>query len=236
VSVGIYSTGVALTTAVADAQGKASTPVILPATYTGEHTLAMIGADPKEALRTLTALVTVTAPVEPSSGLAWWVWALIALLVLAVIGIIWAVVAGKKGKLTPWDQSLASQASAAQRFSDGPAIAMSDRSKQPAEAVALWNAELPLIQASEQQISGLVQSAPDENRRSNAQRLLGSAVALREALQNDVQMRANPDAPGQDALLTQSAGVIAQRRQELANVVSTIPGVPGATPAGGSHR
>ena len=79
-----------------------------------------------------------------------------------------------------------------------------------------------------------MQTAPDETRSATAQRLLGSTVALREALNADVQLRANESAPGQDALLTQSAGVIAQRRQELSAVVASIP--PVTPPTGAQHR
>jgi hypothetical protein len=227
VSVGIYSDGKPLTTAVADQQGKASTPVILPADYTGAHTLAMLGANPQEALRTLTSEVMIEAAPVPSSGVPWWLWLLIALLIIAIIAIVWILVARRKP--SPWDTSLAGQASSAQRLAEVTAPAIADRAKPANECIALWNAELPQMQAAELQVAQLAQAAPDDTRRANAQRLLGSAIALRESLQTDVQLRATPDTV--DAALAQSAAVVAQRRQELLAVTASLPSA-----AGGAHR
>jgi len=230
VAVGIYSNGKALTTTVANGSGEASTAVVIPTDYLGQHTLAMVGADPKDAVRTLTAPITIA---EPATGTPWWVWLLVALGVIIIIAIIWAVAAGRKKQMTPWDKALATQAAAAAGIANGPALAISDRGRPAAEAITLWNTDLPSMQTTEAQINQLVQTAPDDKRRGMAQQLLGATVALREALNGDVQLRANESAPGQDALLAQSAGVVAQRRQELANVVATIPALPAAAPA---HR
>ena len=232
ISVGIYSTGKPLASAVADANGKATTDLVIPADYTGTHTLAMIGSTSKDTLRTLTSEVSVAAAPVPSSGVPWWVWLIVAIVVIAIIAAI--IAASRRKKSTPWDDALSTQAAAAQQIADGPALAISDRGRDAAAAITLWNTDLPAIQSTEAQINQLVQTAPDETRSATAQRLLGSTVALREALNADVQLRANESAPGQDALLTQSAGVIAQRRQELSAVVASIP--PVTPPTGAQHR
>ena len=224
IAVGIYSTGKELTTAVADGSGNASTPVILPADYNGEHTLAMVGRNPQETLRTLTAAVTV-APLPESSGIPWWVWVIGAIVLIAIIGGIWAAVAGRKKRAQPWDDAMTAQAGAADNLADTVSLSISDRGRSAAEAITSWNTELPTMQAAEAQLGQLVTSAPDDARRSVAEQLLGARVALREALGADVQLRSNEDAPGQDALLGQSAAVVAQRRQELAAAVAAVPPV-----------
>mgnify|MGYP003339488088 CR=1 FL=1 len=56
----------ALASAVADKDGKATTPVILPTDYTGEHTLAMVGVSPKETVRTLTSKIDIVACMRPT--------------------------------------------------------------------------------------------------------------------------------------------------------------------------
>ena len=222
IAVGIYSTGKQLTTAVADKNGNASTPVILPADYNGVHTLAMLGRNPQEALRTLTADVTIAPAPVPDSGVPWWVWLIGAIILLAIIGGIWASMAARKKRAQPWDDAMTAQAGSADNLADTVSLSISDRGRPAAEAITTWNTELPSMQAAEAQLGQLVTSAPDEARRGVAERLLGARVALREALGADVQLRSNESAPGQDALLGQSAAVVAQRRQELATAVAAV--------------
>lgn len=166
---------------------------------------------------------------DSGSGLPWWVFALAAVLLVALVA--WLVARSRRSRTDPWDAGLAAAAGDARWLAEGVAVQLGDRSRPPADVAGAWAAARDRVTTTEQRLYGLVQSAPDDERRARAQSLTESMDALSQALDTDVRLRQAAGEPGQDALLAESARTVVQRRQQLLALLQTLPTT---TPA--SHR
>lgn len=147
-------------------------------------------------------------------GLPLWVWVAASLAVIVVIVLLIAL-AGSSRKRSQWERSFGLRAADARWFADSLTLAVADRTMSPAQIVRTWTDGVPRIATLSQQLYELSSIAPSDKRAQSARAVAYAVDGLRQALDADVRMRTQGFAPGQDALIAESATIVAQRRNNL---------------------
>ena len=159
----------------------------------------------ESALTSLTALYM---------GIPVWAWiaAGLAVLVLIILLISVAVASHRRSK---WDHSFDLRMADARWFADSLTLAVADRTKGTPELVRTWTDGVPRMSTLSQQLYELSTVAPTEKRARQPRQLASAVDGLRQALDADVRLRTQGYAPGQDAVIAESAMVVGQRRRDL---------------------
>lgn len=125
-------------------------------------------------------------------------------------------------KRSRWDRSFGLRIADARWFADSLTLVVSDRTKGAPEIVRAWTDGAPRVATLSQQLYELSSIAPTD-RRAQAPRQVAYAVDnLRQAIDADVRMRTQGFAPGQDALIAESAVIVGQRRNDLLNTLNSV--------------
>lgn len=167
-------------------------------------------------MTTATALAALTTLYL---GMPLWAWIAAGLGVLVLIILLIAVSVSSR-KRARWERSFDLRKSDARWFADSLTLAVADRTKSTPELVRTWTDGVPRMSSLSQQLFELSSVAPN-NKRARQPRDVALAVDnLRQALDADVRMRTHGYAPGQDALIAESAMVVGQRRRDLDTVLA----------------
>lgn len=152
-------------------------------------------------------------------GVPLWAWIAAGLaVVILIIMIIAVAVSGRKR--ARFDRSMDLRMADARWFADSLTLAVADRTKGTPELFRMWNDGVPRMATLSQQLYELSTLAPS-NKRARQPREVATAVDnLRQALDADVRMRTQGYAPGQDALIGESAIIVGQRRRDLDMVLA----------------
>ncbi|NQU36272.1 MAG: hypothetical protein HQ526_01590 [Actinobacteria bacterium] len=179
------------------------------------------------SLPTLDPVVTPTPSTTSSTiageylGLPLWTWA-IAAVALIVLIILLVAISHSGRKRSQWDQSFRLRLADARWVADSLTLAVADRTKSVPEILRTWNDGAPRLTTLSQQLYGL-SSLASSDKRMQAPRLVAAAIDnLQQALNADVRMRTQGSAPGQDALIAESASIVAQRRNELLATLQAV--------------
>ena len=159
----------------------------------------------------------------PSSymGLPLWVW--VAALRAVIVVLVLPGALGNGGRTrSQWERSFGLRIADARWFADSLTLAVADRTMGSAQIVRTWTDGAPRVATLSQQLYELSSVAPSE-KRAQAPRAVAYAVdSLRQALDADVRMRTQGFAPGQDALIAESATIVAQRRNNLLATITNV--------------
>lgn len=153
-------------------------------------------------------------------GLPLWGWIAAGLAVLVIIVMIIAasVSANKRSR---FDGALDLRLADARWFADSLTLAVADRTKGTPELIRTWNDGVPRITTLSQQLYELSSSAPSQKRAIEPRNVALAVDNLRQVLDADVRLRTQGFAPGQDALIAESAIIIGQRRRDLDVVLTS---------------
>jgi hypothetical protein len=147
-------------------------------------------------------------------GMPLWAWIAAGLAVLVFLGLIIAAGASSK-KRSKWDRAFYIRKADARWFADSLTLAVADRTKGTPELVRTWTDGVPRMSTLSQQLYELSTMAPSDKRARQPRQLATAVDNLRNALDADVRLRTHGFAPGQDAVIAESAMVVAQRRRDL---------------------
>lgn len=147
-------------------------------------------------------------------GIPVWAWiaGAIGLLILVILIIAVSVSSRRRQR---WDRSFDLRIADARWFADSLTLAVADRTKGTPELVRTWTDGVPRMATLSQQLYELSTIAPNDKRATAPRQVAYAVDNLRQALDADVRMRTQGYAPGQDALVAESAMVVSQRRREL---------------------
>jgi len=154
------------------------------------------------------------------AGLPLWAWiaAGVAAVVLLILLISVAVATKRRSR---WDRSFDVRSADARWFADSLTLAVADRTKGTPELVRTWTDGVPRMATLSQQLYELSTVAPTNKRAAKPRQLATAVDNLRQSLDADVRMRTQGYAPGQDALIAESAMIVSQRRRDLDAVLAT---------------
>lgn len=156
-------------------------------------------------------------------GMPLWAWILVGLALIALLALIIALSTSGKKK-DHWDRSFALRMADARWCADSLTLVVADRTKSVPEIVRAWNDGMPRLSTLSQQLYELSTVAPS-TKRAQAPRQLAAAIdALRQSLDADVRLRSSGYAPGQDAVIAESAMIVGQRRRDLDMVLTSLGG------------
>jgi hypothetical protein len=136
---------------------------------------------------TTTAATPTPAPTQTSAETAstgeipWWAWLLLLLAVVGLVAGIVALMTRRRRALEGWDQPLADAEASAQWLQDR-VLPATLGVEDPAEAVAAWTAIRPRFLELDEQLTGLLRSAPDDERRAMAASLRVALADVATAL------------------------------------------------------
>jgi hypothetical protein len=147
-------------------------------------------------------------------GLPIWVW-VVAAIALIVLIILLVALNSVMRERSQWSRSFGLRKADARWFADSLTLAVADRTKGVPEILRAWGDGAPRVTTISQQLYGLSSLASSEKRKQAPRRVAQAVDNLRQALDADVRMRTQGAAPGQDALIAESAMIVAQRRNEL---------------------
>lgn len=147
-------------------------------------------------------------------GMPLWAWIAGVIGVLVLIILIVAVSISSKRR-NRWDRSFDLRVADARWFADSLTLAVADRTKGTPELVRTWTDGVPRMATLSQQLYELSTIAPNDKRATQPRQVAYAVDNLRQALDADVRMRTQGYAPGQDALIAESAMIVSQRRREL---------------------
>jgi hypothetical protein len=105
-------------------------------------------------------------------------------------------------------------------------MSVADRGRTGPEAVQLWRDNAPTVTDLERRLYEMRQTAPDEQRAARAGALVTAVSQLRTSLERDLQLRSSPDAPGQAALIAESAAAVASAHSALNALLPAGSGPP----------
>jgi hypothetical protein len=148
------------------------------------------------------------------AGMPLWAWLTAGLAVLVLIALIIAVSVSSR-KRSRWDRAFYVRRADARWFADSLTLAVADRTKATPELVRTWTDGVPRMSTLSQQLYELSTMAPNDKRARGPRQLATAVDNLRQALDADVRLRTQGAAPGQDAVIAESAMVVAQRRRDL---------------------
>ena len=161
--------------------------------------------DMESALTSLTVLY---------AGIPLWAWIAAALAVIVLLVLIISVSAASRRR-SKWDRAFDLRMADARWFADSLTLAVADRTKSTPELVRTWTDGVPRMSTLSQQLYELSTIAPSDKRAREPRQLAYSVDGLRQALDADVRLRTQGYAPGQDAVIAESAMVVGQRRRDL---------------------
>lgn len=165
----------------------------------------------------LTSLTTLYA------GIPLWAWIAAGLAVLVLIILIISVSVASRRR-SKWDRSFDLRMADARWFADSLTLAVADRTKSTPELVRTWTDGVPRMSTLSQQLFELSTVAPTDKRAIRPRYVANAVDSLRQALDADVRMRTQGFAPGQDALIAESALVVSNRRRDLDDVLARYHG------------
>ncbi len=147
-------------------------------------------------------------------GMPLWAWiaAGAAVVVLFIMLISVAVASHRRNK---WDNAFDVRAADARWFADSLALSVADRTQGTPELVRTWTDGVPRMATLSQQLFELSSTAPTTKRANQPRQLAYAVDNLRQALDADVRMRTQGDAPGQNSLIAESALIVGSRRRDL---------------------
>jgi len=154
-------------------------------------------------------------------GMPLWAWVAAGLAVLVLLVLIIAVTVSSKKRST-WDRAFYIRKADARWFADSLTLAVADRTKGTPELVRTWTDGVPRMSTLSQQLYELSTMAPSDNRARQPRQLATAVDNLRGALDADVRLRTQGFAPGQDAVIAESAMVVAQRRRDLDQTLTAL--------------
>ena len=147
-------------------------------------------------------------------GMPVWAWIAAGLAVLVLLILIIAVTVSSRRRAR-WDRSFDLRMADARWFADSLTLAVADRTKSTPELVRTWTDGIPRMATLSQQLYELSTLAPSDKRARRPRQLAYAVDSLRQSLDADVRLRTQGYAPGQDALIAESAVIVGQRRREL---------------------
>lgn len=154
-------------------------------------------------------------------GLPVWAWAAAALAVIVLIILIISVSVASRRRAR-WDRAFYLRQADARWFADSLTLAVADRTKSSPEIVRTWTDGVPRMSTLSQQLYELQTMAPSDKRARQPRQLANAVDGLRQALDADVRLRTQGYAPGQDAVIAESAMVVSQRRRDLDNTLAQM--------------
>ncbi len=154
-------------------------------------------------------------------GFPYWVWIVAAIALIVLIALLVAL-SKSAGKRSDWDRSFRLRIADARWFADSLTLAVADRTKSVPEILRTWNDGAPRVTTISQQLYGLSSVASSSKRSQEPRRVAAAVDNLHQALDADVRMRTQGTAPGQDALIAESASIVAQRRNELLATLQAV--------------
>ncbi len=152
------------------------------------------------------------------AGMPIWAWIAVGVAVIVLIIMLIALASVSK-KRSQWDKAFYYRLADARWFTDSLTLSIADRTKSTPELVRNWTDGSPRMATLSQQLYELSSNAPTANRVQQTRAVATAVDRLREALDADVRMRTQGYAPGQDAMIAESAVIVAQRRRELDGVL-----------------
>jgi len=148
------------------------------------------------------------------AGIPLWAWIAAALAVIVLLVLIISVSAASRRR-SKWDRAFDLRMADARWFADSLTLAVADRTKSTPELVRTWTDGVPRMSTLSQQLYELSTIAPSDKRALQPRQLAYSVDGLRQALDADVRLRTQGYAPGQDAVIAESAMVVGQHRRDL---------------------
>lgn len=148
------------------------------------------------------------------AGIPLWAWIAVGLAVLVLLVLVISASVASKRR-SKWDHSFDLRMADARWFADSLTLAVADRTKSTPELVRTWTDGVPRMSTLSQQLYELSTIAPNDKRSRQPRQLASSVDSLRQALDADVRLRTQGYAPGQDAIIAESAMVVGQRRRDL---------------------
>jgi hypothetical protein len=151
-------------------------------TRTTTAVVAPPAATTTAAAPTPTPTSTQTSAETASTGeIPWWAWLLLLLAVVGLVAGIVALMTRRRRALGGWDQPLADAEASAQWLQDR-VLPATLGVEDPAEAVAAWAAVRPRFLELDEQLTGLLRTAPDDERRAMAASLRVALADVATAL------------------------------------------------------
>ena len=161
---------------------------------------------------------------EPEeAGTTWWPWALLALVVVGGLG--WFFVA--RARRTRWDESLDVERAQTEWVLGDLLPAVTAAGGVPATQSGQWAGAQATLQQLEENLAGLVASAPTEDRRILAAALSEALRDVRTSVEADLALRAGTAAmPADAAALATSAATVQAARDRLAAALARATATP----------
>lgn len=157
------------------------------------------------------------------AGMPLWSWIAAGVAVIVLLVLVFAVAAASR-KRSRWDHAFDVRMADARWFADSLTLAVADRTKGTPELVRTWTDGVPRMSTLSQQLFELSTVAPTDKRAIRPRYVANAVDSLRQALDADVRMRTQGFAPGQDALIAESALVVSNRRRDLDDVLARYHG------------
>jgi len=154
-------------------------------------------------------------------GMPAWAWIAAGFALLVLVALIIAVSVSSK-KRSKWVRAFYVRKADARWFADSLTLAVADRTKGTPELVRTWTDGVPRMSILSQQLYELSTMAPNDKRARQPRELATAVDNLRSALDADVRLRTQGFAPGQDAVIAESALVVAQRRRDLDYTLAAV--------------
>lgn len=151
-------------------------------------------------------------------GMPLWAWIVVAVALIALLILIIALARSGKKRDT-WEHHLHLRIADARWCADSLTLVVADRTKSAPEVTRAWEDGIPRMATLSQQLYELASMAPSTKRAPVPQQIAIAIDNLRQALDADVRLRTSGYAPGQEHVIAQSAQVVAQRRQELEQII-----------------
>ncbi len=146
----------------------------------------------------------------------WWIAVLAAALVLlGVVGLVVFLLTGRRDRVEKWDRLLAVHVPDARWFADSLVPAVVDRARSVHDVQGRWRSDVAAVLSTETVLYRLADTAPDSEREARAQVLAEATEALREALDDDVRLRADGDDRAAPEALADSGRRVAELRRAL---------------------
>jgi hypothetical protein len=153
-------------------------------------------------------------------GLPLWAW-IAAGLAIVIILIMIIALSSSSNKKSRFSAAFNLRLADARWFADSLTLAIADRTKGEAEVVRTWTDGMPRITTLSQQLYELSTAAPNDRLATEPRTVAQAVDNLRQVLDADVRLRTQGYAPGQDALIAESAMIVGQRRQDLDSILRT---------------
>ncbi|MFT6564599.1 MAG: hypothetical protein ACJAY5_001358 [Actinomycetes bacterium] len=154
-------------------------------------------------------------------GIPVWAWIAVGIAVIGLLTLVISVAANSK-KRAEWDRAFYIRRADARWFADSLTLSVADRTKGTPELVRTWTDGVPRISTLSQQLYELTTIAPSDKRARQPRQLATAVDNLRGALDADVRLRTQGFAPGQDAVVAESAMVVAQHRRNLDQTLAVL--------------